>query len=55
MELPLTEPCPQCGNEMEPRGRVRRGRVIYVCPECGHEMEVAAEPEDIETEEESSS
>jgi len=24
---------------MEPRGRARRGRPVYVCPECGYEME----------------
>jgi len=43
MEVPLTEPCPVCGAEMEPRGRTRRGRAIYTCPECGYEMET--EPE----------
>ncbi len=40
MEFPLTAPCPQCGAEMEPRGRARRGRAVYVCPECGYEMEM---------------
>lgn len=40
MEFPLTTPCPQCGAEMEPRGRARRGRAVYVCPECGYEMEM---------------
>lgn len=39
MEFPLTVACPQCGSEMEPRSKARRGRAVYVCPECGHEME----------------
>lgn len=53
MEFPLTEPCPQCGSEMEPRGKARRGRAIYVCPECGYEMEVTQEFEEpVEDEEE---
>jgi len=43
VEFPLTAPCPQCGSEMEPRTKPRRGRAVYVCPECGHEME-AEEP-----------
>lgn len=43
MELPLTETCPQCGADMEPRKTARRGRTIYECPECGYQME-AAEP-----------
>lgn len=38
VELPLTEPCPQCGMDMEPRGTRRRGGIIYVCSECGYEM-----------------
>ncbi len=38
VELPLTEPCPQCGMDMEPRGIRRRGGTIYVCSECGYEM-----------------
>lgn len=41
VEFPLTAPCPQCGSEMEPRERARRGRAVYVCPDCGHEMEAA--------------
>jgi DNA-directed RNA polymerase subunit M/transcription elongation factor TFIIS len=40
VELPLTEPCPQCGADMEPRKTARRGRTIYECPDCGHQMEV---------------
>ena len=40
MELPLTEPCPQCGADMEPRKTARRGRTIYECPDCGHQMEL---------------
>jgi len=44
VELPLTAPCPQCGSEMEPRGRARRGHPVYVCPECGYEMETPEEP-----------
>ena len=52
MELPLTEPCPKCGGEMEPHGKARRGKAIYVCPECGYEMELTGEPEDAEPEEE---
>ena len=44
MELPLTQPCPQCGAEMEPSRAVRRGRVIYECPDCGHQMEMAETP-----------
>ncbi|MDQ7820562.1 MAG: hypothetical protein QN173_06225 [Armatimonadota bacterium] len=54
MEFPLTAPCPQCGAEMEPRGRARRGRAVYVCPDCGYEMEMdlleEAAPEDEEPE-----
>ncbi len=39
MELPLTEPCPQCGAEMEPQGVGRRSAgIAYVCPDCGYEM-----------------
>src|SRR5207249_1448919 len=29
MEFPLTAPCPQCGSEMEPRSKPRRGRALY--------------------------
>lgn len=39
MEVPLTQPCPDCGAEMEPSGRARRGQTVYTCPECGFEME----------------
>lgn len=45
MEVPLTQPCPDCGAEMEPSGRARRGRALYTCPECGYEMETLDEPE----------
>lgn len=45
MEVPLTEPCPVCGADMEPRGRARRGRAVYTCPECGYEMEAGVERE----------
>ena len=48
MEFPLTAPCPQCGSEMEPRSKPRRGRAVYVCPECGFEMEADEEPADEE-------
>lgn len=44
MELPLTQPCPQCGAEMEPSKTARRGRVIYECPECGYQMEISETP-----------
>lgn len=44
MELPLTQPCPQCGAEMELSKVVRRGRVIYECPECGYQMEISETP-----------
>ncbi len=44
MELPLTEPCPQCGSDMEPRETPRRGGIIYACPECGYEMPIAERP-----------
>lgn len=44
LELPLTQPCPQCGAEMEPSKAVRRGRVIYECPECGYQMEISETP-----------
>lgn len=37
---------------MEPHGKARRGKAIYVCPECGYEMELTGEPEDVEPEEE---
>lgn len=47
VELPLTQPCPQCGAEMEPRRAVRRGRVIYDCPDCGHQMEIAETPDGV--------
>lgn len=50
MEAPLTEPCPVCGGEMEPRGHARRGRAVYTCTECGHEMIVEASEEDAEPE-----
>jgi DNA-directed RNA polymerase subunit M/transcription elongation factor TFIIS len=40
VELPLTEPCPQCGADMEPRKTARRGRTIYECPDCGYQMEI---------------
>jgi len=30
---------------MEPRGRARRGRAVYVCPECEFEMEAGDEIE----------
>lgn len=49
MELPLTEPCPECGAEMEPSEARRRGETLYVCPECGHEMpitDLSVEPDD---------
>ena len=52
MEAPLTEPCPVCGGEMEPRGRVRRGRAVYTCTECGHEMVIEADREGEEPEDE---
>jgi transposase-like protein len=57
MEAPLTESCPVCGGEMEPRGRARRGRAVYTCTECGHEMFIEADregeaPEDEEPEDE---
>lgn len=45
MEVPLTQPCPDCGADMEPSSRARRGRTVYTCPECGHEMETHEEPE----------
>ncbi len=45
MEVPLTQPCPDCGADMEPSGRARRGGTVYTCPECGHEMESHDEPE----------
>ncbi len=41
MEFPLTEPCPQCGSDMEPLGTRRRGGIIYACPECGYEVPMA--------------
>lgn len=44
VEFPLTAPCPQCGAEMEPDSKARRGRTVYVCPECGHEVEAEEEP-----------
>ncbi len=45
MELPLTEPCPECGADMEPRQLTRHRRGIeYVCPECGYETDGYQEP-----------
>lgn len=51
MEVPLTQPCPDCGADMEPTGRARHGRTVYTCPECGHEMETPEREEDGEDEE----
>ncbi len=52
MDLPLTEPCPECGADMEPRqlSRHRRG-IEYVCPECGYEMLLAESPADLSDQE----
>ncbi len=52
MELPLTEPCPECGADMEPRqlSRHRRG-IEYVCPECEYEMLLAESPADLSDQE----
>lgn len=45
--IPLSQPCPECGGEMEFLATDTSGAVVvYECPDCGMQTEVRASDEE---------